>query len=189
MTNWPLFAETDRKGWQTSSGYNKRAKVEAAIGRWKPVIGNGLLARKDDCQATEVEVAVHVLNRMLALGRPSYARIAWPQNERGVVAPIPTIRAPCCRPRLRRRRPRSGGSLTRPIRRELWALYPAVWRAISDEVRFGQAGRRCQHWGRPHIEAAIGLRTTRVVLATAHLDYNSRNDHRRSLRALCQRCT
>jgi hypothetical protein len=61
--------------WQTTSGYNRRAKVEAAIGRWKQVIGNGLRSRRDDCRATEVDVAVHVLNRMLRLGHPSYVRI------------------------------------------------------------------------------------------------------------------
>ena len=70
------IAETGRMGWQTASGYNRRAKVEAAIGRWKQVIGDGLRSRRDDRRATEVEVAVHVLNRMLALGRPNYVRIA-----------------------------------------------------------------------------------------------------------------
>jgi hypothetical protein len=70
------IAETGRMAWQTTSGYNRRAKVEAAIGRWKQVIGDGLRSRRDDRRATEVEVAVHVLNRMLALGRPNYVRIA-----------------------------------------------------------------------------------------------------------------
>ena len=70
------IAETGRIGWQTSSGYNKRAKVETAIGRWKQVIGDGLRAHNDDCRATEVEVSAHVLNRMLVLGRSSYVRIA-----------------------------------------------------------------------------------------------------------------
>jgi hypothetical protein len=31
-----------------ASGYNKRAKVEASIGRWKQVIGDGLRSRIDD---------------------------------------------------------------------------------------------------------------------------------------------
>jgi hypothetical protein len=61
--------------WQKASGYNRRAKVEAAIGRWKQVIGDGLRSRMDECRASEINVAVHVLNRMLGLGRPSYARI------------------------------------------------------------------------------------------------------------------
>jgi hypothetical protein len=36
------IAETSRRAWQKASGYNKRAKVEASIGRWKHVIGDGL---------------------------------------------------------------------------------------------------------------------------------------------------
>jgi len=107
-----------------------------------------------------------------------------------------------------------------PIRREFRALYPANWRELSDEIRFGQAGGRCQRCDRPHgatlkvlpdgrwfdpaqrtwrngkgraarwpdIEDAIRFRSTRVVLATAHLDHNPRNNRRRNLRALCQRC-
>ena len=49
---------------------------EAAIGRFKQVIGDGLRARTDRRRTTEVDVAVHALNRMLALGRPSSVRIA-----------------------------------------------------------------------------------------------------------------
>ena len=53
---------------------DRRAKVEAAIGRWKQVIGDGLRSRIDERRVTEVNVAVHVLNRMSELGRPSYVR-------------------------------------------------------------------------------------------------------------------
>jgi hypothetical protein len=67
--------EKGRMAWQQVSGYNKRAKAEAAIGRWKQVIGDGLRSRADERRATEVDVAVHVLNRMLELGRPNYVRI------------------------------------------------------------------------------------------------------------------
>jgi len=70
------ITEKGRMAWQQASGYNKRAKVEAAIGRWKQVIGDGLRSRLDECRVTEVDVAIHVLNRMLELGRPSYVRIA-----------------------------------------------------------------------------------------------------------------
>ncbi len=59
---------------QQASGYNKRAKVEVAIGRWKQVIGDGLRSRIDDRRVTEVNVAVDALNRMRELGRPSYVR-------------------------------------------------------------------------------------------------------------------
>jgi hypothetical protein len=35
---------------------------------------------------------------------------------------------------------------------------------------------------------SIVLRTTKVFLATAHLDHDPTNNHPRNLRALCQRC-
>ena len=58
-----LIAKRGRRGWQTASGYTKRARAETAISRFKRVIGD------------EMDVAVHVLNRMLDLGRPTYVRI------------------------------------------------------------------------------------------------------------------
>jgi transposase len=69
------IAGTSRGAWQKVSGYNKRAKVEAAIGRWKQVIGDGLRSRIEKRRVAEVNVAVDVLNRMLELGRPNYVRI------------------------------------------------------------------------------------------------------------------
>jgi hypothetical protein len=63
-------------GWQQSSGYNRRAQAETAIARWKRVIGDALHAQTEERRATEVKVAVHVLDRMLALGRPNYVRIS-----------------------------------------------------------------------------------------------------------------
>ena len=57
------------------SGYNKRSRVEAAIGRYKQVIGDGLRSRKDHRRTTEVGVSVLVLNRMLELGRPDSVRV------------------------------------------------------------------------------------------------------------------
>src|SRR5215207_2406269 len=71
-----LIAEQGRMAWQRASGYTKRARAEAAIGRWKQVIGDRLRAHTDEGRATEVEVAGHVLNRMLDLGRPNYVRIS-----------------------------------------------------------------------------------------------------------------
>jgi len=70
------IAKHGRAAWQKTSGYTKRARAEAAIGRFKQVIGNGLRSRTDRCRATEVDVAVHALNRMLELGRPISVRIA-----------------------------------------------------------------------------------------------------------------
>ena len=69
------IARHGRMGWQTRSGYNFRALVEADIGRFKRVIGDGLRSRTDGRRATEVAIAVAALNRMLELGRPEYVRI------------------------------------------------------------------------------------------------------------------
>jgi hypothetical protein len=63
------IAEHGRMARQKASGYTRRALAEAAIGRWKQVIGDRLRAQTDECRATEVEVAVYTLNRMLDLGR------------------------------------------------------------------------------------------------------------------------
>jgi hypothetical protein len=71
-----FIAKHGRMGWQKASGYNRRALVEAAIGRFKRVIGDGLRSRTDQRQAAEMKVAVAVLNRMLELGRPKSVRIA-----------------------------------------------------------------------------------------------------------------
>jgi hypothetical protein len=46
------------------------------MGRFKRVIGDGLRAHTDARRVTEVEVAVHALDRMLEFGRPEYVRIA-----------------------------------------------------------------------------------------------------------------
>ncbi len=70
------IAAHGRMAWQKASGYGKRARAEATIGRYKQVIGDGLRSRTDERRATEVDVSVHALNRMLEPGRPSYVRVA-----------------------------------------------------------------------------------------------------------------
>jgi hypothetical protein len=77
------IAEKGRIGWQKASGYAKRSRVEAAIGRYKQVIGGGrpsmrgtVRFHKDGRRTTEVAIAVHVLNRMTEPGRPISVRIA-----------------------------------------------------------------------------------------------------------------
>ena len=55
---------------------NWRALVEADVSRFKRVIGDGLRLSTDRRRATEVAIAVGVLNRMLDLGRPEYVRTA-----------------------------------------------------------------------------------------------------------------
>jgi hypothetical protein len=71
-----LIAEKGRMGWQKATGHNERARAEAAISRYKRVIGDGLRSRTDRRRETEVNVSVHALNHMLELGRPNYVRIA-----------------------------------------------------------------------------------------------------------------
>jgi hypothetical protein len=61
-------------GWQKSSDYKLRAKVEAAIGRYKRVIGDALRSRTNETEGTEVAIAAAALNRMLEFGRPNYVR-------------------------------------------------------------------------------------------------------------------
>jgi hypothetical protein len=70
------IAKKGRIGWQKMSGYNRRSRVETAIGRYQQVVGDGLRGRKDKRRVTEVAVAVHILNHRLDLGRLISVRIA-----------------------------------------------------------------------------------------------------------------
>ena len=70
-----FIAEHGRMAWQKASGYTTRARAEVSIGRFKRVIGDGLRSRTDRRRATEVNIAVHALNRMLERGRPISVRI------------------------------------------------------------------------------------------------------------------
>jgi hypothetical protein len=70
------IAEHGRIGWQKQSGYTRRALVETSISRLKRVIGDALRSRTDRRRATEIAIAVHALNQMLAFGRPKTVRIA-----------------------------------------------------------------------------------------------------------------
>lgn len=97
-------------------------------------------------------------------------------------------------------------------------LYPIDWPELSRHIRFIRAGGRCEHCDRPHGEMIIHLgdgiwwdpalacwrdgrgrplkevpqnrarRSTRVILACAHLDHDPTHNHDRNLAALCQRC-
>ena len=78
-------------GWRKASGYNERAPVglrrhhpvgspsamaEAAISRYKHVIGDGLRSSTDRRRAAEVDVGGHALDRRLEFGRPNCVRTA-----------------------------------------------------------------------------------------------------------------
>ncbi len=45
-------------------------RVENTFYRWKKIIGGELRSRTTPSQATEIKIAVNVLNRMLELGAP-----------------------------------------------------------------------------------------------------------------------
>ena len=60
---------------QKASGYNKRLKVEAAISRYKRVIGDTLKSRHDARRVTEVVIAVKLLNRMCEPRRAKFVRM------------------------------------------------------------------------------------------------------------------
>lgn len=79
-----------------------------------------------------------------------------------------------------------------PIKLENRALYPRNWRALSLSVR-ERAGWRCEGIPSfPDCRAAHGephpVTGSKVVLTTAHLDHDPRNNQSSNLRALCQRC-
>ena len=89
-----VIAEHGRMAWQKASGYNWRALAEADISRWKRVIGDSLRSQTEGRQASEVAIAVSVLNRMLELGRWSWdARSTSashnPEHGSGPVRPHP----------------------------------------------------------------------------------------------------
>ena len=62
--------------WQKASGYTKRSKVEAAISRYKRVIGDALSSRHDARRATEAAIAIKSLNRMREFGQAKFLRVA-----------------------------------------------------------------------------------------------------------------
>ncbi len=57
-----------RREWKKEAGYHQQARVENAFYRYKQFIGGRLRSRNIEAQATEVRLAVNVLNRMLELG-------------------------------------------------------------------------------------------------------------------------
>ena len=65
-----------RMAWQPATGYNRRSRIEAQIGRWKSFIGPRLQFCSFSRQITEVQLGQKILNTMTALGPPVFERIA-----------------------------------------------------------------------------------------------------------------
>jgi hypothetical protein len=61
--------------WKKEIGYHRRSRVETAIFRYKTLLGDRLMARKECTQATEVRIKLDVLNRMTELGMPKSYKV------------------------------------------------------------------------------------------------------------------
>ena len=73
----------------------------------------------------------------------------------------------------------------RPHGRVVTCLPDGRWRDADDGDWRDGRGRRC---ALPSPGVLDQLRTTRVVLATAHLDHDPSHNEPRNLKSLCQRC-
>ena len=63
-------ARHGKRGWQRSSGYNRRSLVESTFSRYKRIIGPAMRARRLATQRVEARLGCKLLNRMSALGMP-----------------------------------------------------------------------------------------------------------------------
>jgi len=86
-----------------------------------------------------------------------------------------------------------------PIRPENRGRYPANWKQISADIRFGRAGGRCEcmgecgrgtHRGRcPNVHLGIDYRSGNLVILTcAHLDHTPENVDPANLLSMCPGC-
>ena len=87
-----LIAAHGRMGWQKASGYTKRARAEAAIARWKQVIGDG-------CARARTSVGDrgggrHPCPPHDGAGTPELRPHRLIPDGGGVVTPTPLIHAP-----------------------------------------------------------------------------------------------
>ncbi len=71
-----LITGKDRMAWQKATGYGRRSLAEAAVGRYKGIIGPKLRARVLAAQQGEAAMAVEVLNRMVRAAKPMSIRVA-----------------------------------------------------------------------------------------------------------------
>ncbi len=64
-----------RRQWRKESGAHQQARAENGMCRYKSIIGDRLRAQHLQAQKKEALIAVHVINRMTALGMPESAKI------------------------------------------------------------------------------------------------------------------
>lgn len=75
MTFFSAYVGTPYK-WQKEMGYNKRSLIETAMMRYKKLIGDKLYSRNFPSQRVEAKVGCLVLNKMLAMGKPTSLKVA-----------------------------------------------------------------------------------------------------------------
>ncbi|ACB97417.1 hypothetical protein [Beijerinckia indica] len=75
----------------------------------------------------------------------------------------------------------------RPHGRLVWCLDDGRWWDAESTLWRDSRGRRLRHLPRSQ-DIFATIRSTKVVLATAHLDHDPSNNSTGNLKALCQRC-
>jgi len=68
------IAEVGRRQWRQETGAHQQARAENGMYRYKRIIGDALRSRKSSTQKREMMIAVNVINRLTALGRPNLWR-------------------------------------------------------------------------------------------------------------------
>ena len=70
------IAAVGRRQWRKESGAHRQARAENGMYRYKHLIADRLRAKHLEAQKREALVAVHVLNRMTALGMPESVKVS-----------------------------------------------------------------------------------------------------------------
>jgi hypothetical protein len=76
LGNIYLIEDKGKLSWQNQMDYDRRARVENTMHRYKSIIGNKLRSKTFENQNTEVQIAVRILNRMANLNIPKAQRAA-----------------------------------------------------------------------------------------------------------------
>ena len=69
------IGKVGRRQWRKESGAHQQAHAENGMYRYKRIIGDRLRAQHCETQKREALIAVHVINRMTALGMPESVKI------------------------------------------------------------------------------------------------------------------
>jgi hypothetical protein len=69
------LGEEGRSLWKQAAGYHRRSRVETLMFRYKTIVGDRLVSRREWTQATEVAIKLDALNRMTELGMPKSYKV------------------------------------------------------------------------------------------------------------------